>query len=81
MEAPLPLASQLCDKLRQQIERFDWRSLHPDLHGITVSMGLAGNAEAHTPEALCALADERLYQAKGEGRNCVRPTGLLADSR
>lgn len=81
VEAPLPLASQLCDKLRQQIERFDWRSLHPDLHSITVSMGLAGNAEAHTPEALCALADERLYQAKGEGRNCVRPTGLQGDSR
>lgn len=73
VETPLPLASQLCDKLRQQVERFDWRSLHPDLHGITVSMGLAGNAEAHEPEALCALADGRLYSAKNEGRNCVRP--------
>ena len=81
VETTLPLASQLCDKLRQQIESFNWRSLHPDLLGITVSMGLAGNAEAHAPEALCALADERLYQAKGEGRNCVRPTGLQADSR
>ncbi|OYU25337.1 MAG: hypothetical protein CFE41_21860 [Burkholderiales bacterium PBB2] len=73
VETPLPLASQLCDKLRQQVERFDWRSLHPDLHAITVSMGLAGNAEAHEPEALCALADGRLYSAKNEGRNCVRP--------
>lgn len=73
VETTLPLASQLCDKLRQQIEGFDWPSLHPDLHGITVSMGLAGNAEALSPGQLCALADQRLYSAKSEGRNCVRP--------
>jgi len=73
VETTLPLASQLCDKLRQQIEGFDWPSLHPDLHGITVSMGLAGNAEALSPGQLCALADQQLYSAKSEGRNCVRP--------
>lgn len=73
VETTLPLASQLCDKLRQQIEGFDWPSLHPDLHGITVSMGLAGNAEALSPGQLCALADQQLYSAKSEGRNCVHP--------
>ncbi|MCV2423610.1 diguanylate cyclase [Paucibacter sp. DJ2R-2] len=79
VETTLPLASQLCDKLRQQIETFDWHKLHPDLQRITVSIGLAGNAEAHTPASLCALADAQLYSAKSAGRNCVRPSPAAAD--
>lgn len=42
---------------------------------VTASVGVAALAEAggKTMGELLALADERLYQAKREGRNCVRP--------
>jgi len=42
---------------------------------VTVSIGVASLSEcgpAPTPEALVKLADERLYEAKAAGRNCVR---------
>ena len=37
--------------------------------GVTVSMGIADNTESWTGSELVALADERLYQAKQNGRN------------
>ncbi len=43
---------------------------------ITASFGVACGAEvvgSPTPDALVALADMRLYQAKAAGRNCVKP--------
>lgn len=46
---------------------------------VTASFGIAELSEIRnehgivTPEALVALADERLYEAKKSGRNCVRP--------
>ncbi len=43
---------------------------------ITASFGVASQAELGseaTANALVALADSRLYQAKAAGRNCVRP--------
>ena len=42
---------------------------------VTVSIGVASLSECGpgpTPEALVKLADERLYEAKAAGRNCVR---------
>jgi diguanylate cyclase (GGDEF)-like protein len=40
---------------------------------VTVSVGLAGDAGEHLPtlETLLARADEALYAAKAQGRNCV----------
>jgi GGDEF domain-containing protein len=43
---------------------------------VTGSAGVAAAAElgeAASVDALLALADERLYQAKAAGRNCVVP--------
>lgn len=43
---------------------------------VTASFGVACAAELPgpaSPEALVALADTRLYEAKAAGRNCVRP--------
>ena len=40
--------------------------------GITVSIGLAMNDQNTTFQSLIDAADEQLYRAKKEGRNCVR---------
>jgi diguanylate cyclase (GGDEF)-like protein len=40
--------------------------------GITISIGLAMNNENTTFQSLIDAADEQLYRAKKEGRNCVR---------
>ncbi len=42
------------------------------LPGVTISTGLAMNQPDSTPQSLIAVADEHLYRAKKEGRNCVR---------
>ena len=43
-----------------------------DLPGVTVSIGLAVSHRDSTPKLLVDTADSKLYQAKQEGRNCVR---------
>ncbi len=42
------------------------------LPGVTVSIGLAVNNDISTPKSLIDLADAKLYEAKQQGRNCVR---------
>ena len=64
-----------CERLRGTVECHPWQRLHPELN-VTVSIGVADNSEADTPEAMFALADKRLYAAKAAGRNrvvCVEP--------
>jgi len=63
-------AARLCEKLRAAIEAHDWPSIVPGL-AVTVSLGIAGNAETADPAALLAAADARLYEAKRAGRNRV----------
>ncbi len=45
-----------------------------DLRTVTISIGLAFSADVEiaTPESLIKLADQGLYEAKADGRNCVR---------
>ena len=41
--------------------------------GVTLSFGVAERDAGHDrPERLLSEADQRLYQAKNAGRNCVR---------
>lgn len=42
------------------------------LPGITVSIGVTVNDQDFNARSLLAAADAKLYQAKAEGRNCVR---------
>jgi diguanylate cyclase (GGDEF)-like protein len=70
VETPPDRAAHLCDKLRGAVEAHDWSAIAPGL-AVTVSLGVAGNAEAADPAALLAAADARLYQAKRAGRNRV----------
>ena len=40
---------------------------------VTISVGIASmHGEMISPNELIKKADEKLYQAKAEGRNCVR---------
>jgi len=70
VETPPDRAAHLCDRLRAAVEAHDWSAIAPGL-AVTVSLGVAGNAEAADPAALLAAADARLYQAKRAGRNRV----------
>lgn len=64
-------AAQLCDRLRLCIQSYNWSSIHPDLQ-VTISMGISSEAHSNDLEKIISMADEKLYQAKRNGRNQVR---------
>jgi diguanylate cyclase len=68
--APEAVAASFCEGVRTAISATSWDDLAPGLT-VTVSIGLAaGNGE--DPSArLMQLADNRLYVAKSNGRDCV----------
>ena len=78
MSAAVEHALVACERVRRAIEQHTWATLHPLLQ-VTASIGVADNREAEAPEAVFALADRRLYQAKHAGRN--RVVGLDVDVR
>jgi diguanylate cyclase (GGDEF)-like protein len=64
-------ARQVCERVRLAVQNEDWHVLHPALH-VTISIGLAHHPEGAAGadvDALLALADRRLYDAKQGGRN------------
>jgi two-component system, cell cycle response regulator len=69
-ETSLQQALVVCENLRRQIEQYPWAELHPDL-GVTMSMGLCGNIDAGTPDAMLTAADSSLHLAKLTGRNRI----------
>jgi diguanylate cyclase (GGDEF)-like protein len=69
-DADLSSAINVCERLRAGTAAHDWADLHPDL-AVTLSIGVAASGEAPTQEAVLALADQRLYRAKQEGRNRI----------
>ena len=66
-----PVASVVCERLRCAITEFAFPfEAQQPLGDFTVSMGLAMYpTEARTPTQLLKLSDERLYEAKRQGRN------------
>ncbi len=59
-----------CERIRHAVESEAWERIAPGLR-ITASVGVAST---HAPDdlgALVNLADQRLYDAKHAGRNCV----------
>lgn len=70
-ETGADVARAICERLRHSVETYDWGARHPGLK-VTMSFGIAARAAEDTFERLVAVADERLYEAKKAGRNCVR---------
>jgi diguanylate cyclase (GGDEF)-like protein len=71
-EIDLHNAQQFAEKIRRIVEGTEFR-FEGTLIPVTISMGVATmDAEEPTAAALIKRADERLYEAKGAGRNCVR---------
>ena len=72
-------ARVLAERLRRTIEglSIEWEGRRIR---VTASFGLAGMRERDTGLAsLLARADKALYQAKREGRNCVRAASAYAE--
>ena len=63
--------------MRQRIEAYLWRTVVPSADiQVTVSVGIAIAERGESADDLIARADRLLYQAKADGRNCIRPIEL-----
>ncbi|MFA5825241.1 MAG: GGDEF domain-containing protein, partial [Gallionellaceae bacterium] len=61
-------AGALAEKVRQVVESHTF----PEVGRVTVSIGVANFMEGDTQDSIYARADAALYEAKHQGRNCVR---------
>ena len=70
-------AVALAERIREEIADTPMHTGASDV-SVTVSVGLAGESGERLPtlEALLARADEALYAAKAQGRNCVVASAL-----
>ncbi|UBV45450.1 tetratricopeptide repeat protein (plasmid) [Deinococcus taeanensis] len=64
-------ACELAERIRQRVRTYPWHELHPDLK-VTLSQGVCGRTDVANHERMLALADEKLYEAKHAGRDCIR---------
>lgn len=70
-ETGLAAAAALAERVRRLVADHDWSSVAEGL-SVTLSVGVAEVPVGTTPSQALAKADERLYEAKGAGRNQVR---------
>src|SRR5205085_11210812 len=66
----LATASDICERLRQAVETFDWNRVATGL-SLTISIGLCDAVASADMRALLERADASLYAAKRGGRNRV----------
>ncbi|ALS97445.1 ligand-binding sensor domain-containing diguanylate cyclase [Lacimicrobium alkaliphilum] len=64
-------ATEICERIRQQIQHADYSHLGFGLT-LTVSTGISGSVALDDYRRLLIEADKALYQAKSTGRNSVR---------
>jgi len=69
-DSDIATAARACERLRACVQGYDWSTLCPGLE-VTISIGVAASTEDSAHDAIVALADFRLYQAKQTGRNRV----------
>ncbi len=60
----------VCERIREAVQHAPWERIAPGL-SVTASIGVAFTDAASDLEPLVNLADQRLYDAKRAGRNCV----------
>ena len=65
-------ASELAERLRARVEALQVADRHQCPVPITLSIGIAPLVAAETGSSWLKRADEALYRAKNEGRNCWR---------
>jgi two-component system, cell cycle response regulator len=64
-------AKPFAEKIRQLVEATEFKFENTSIP-VTISMGVATlDMDSTDPQALIKRADERLYEAKSSGRNCV----------
>jgi diguanylate cyclase (GGDEF)-like protein len=68
-DTALPMAQEVSERLREQVQSHDWSRIAPDL-SVTLSVGLT-SAPPYDLAVLSHSADLALYQAKSAGRNRV----------
>ncbi len=71
-ETPLAGALDIAEQLRGLIEEHPF-SFEGEKIEVSVSIGASELEKGWNVDALFKGADEMMYQAKGDGRNCVRP--------
>lgn len=71
VKQPHHKAKLLAEHLRQTVEEMNIPHLGCDMGIITASFGVATYTHESQSRALIDLADNRLYEAKAHGRNCV----------
>jgi diguanylate cyclase (GGDEF)-like protein len=70
-EATAEAAQRVCDRLRENVANAPWHELHADLK-ITLSMGICDDTSLVDGFAMIDQADDKLYEAKRNGKNQVR---------
>ncbi len=65
-------ASELAERLRARVEALEVADRHECPVPVTLSIGIARLAAGETGSSWLKRADEALYQAKNDGRNCCR---------
>lgn len=71
VDADVDAAAIGLERMRANIENFDWEPLTPG-RSITISAGIAAWQPGDTDERMLNRADAALYAAKNSGRNCVK---------
>jgi diguanylate cyclase (GGDEF)-like protein len=66
----LRAATACCERIRRAVKDEGWASVANGL-SVTASVGVAAADDPDDLEALITLADQRLYDAKRTGRDCV----------
>jgi len=63
----LEQGGELANRLRLAISQHNF----PIPEAVTISLGVAAYRPGDTPDSLVRRADDALYRAKAQGRNCV----------
>lgn len=69
-QTELPQAVEICQRIRLAIAALDFSAAVAGLQ-VTASFGVAQHDDVDSYAKLISRADQRLYQAKAQGRNCV----------